>query len=86
MDASGGMILTSPERAAMIVVACAVLHNICVEHNIPIRRDNDWDAMRRPRPRPGIHANVFAPAGDRLQRDPLGAEIRNRLVLNTFQP
>lgn len=90
LDDSGGLIIAEPEKAALIVTACAVLHNICVDNNIPIRRDVDWDGQQRPRRRRArVAGAVFAPVPighDRLQHmDPTGGVVRNRLVETRFR-
>ena len=36
LDKSGGTLLYTPERACGIVVACCVLHNFCLEHNVAL--------------------------------------------------
>ncbi|XP_042900078.1 putative nuclease HARBI1 [Parasteatoda tepidariorum] len=44
---SGGNLLYSPSKSCQIIMACCVLHNICIERNIPlleyIEDDNDDD-------------------------------------------
>ena len=87
LDDSGGMILAQPERAAKIVVSCAVLHNIAVHHNLPIHRDVDWDALQRPhRRRARVGAEIFAPNIRGLEReDPTGPIIRQRVIATRFR-
>lgn len=80
LDSTGGMIVAHPERVSKIIVACGLLHNICVNENIPIRHNPDGHAMEGPhRRRARVNANVFAPAGVNLQQDPTGAIIREWL-------
>jgi hypothetical protein len=40
---SGGQMMYSPEKCCRIVLACFILHNICVQHNIPLDEDEDED-------------------------------------------
>ena len=37
----GGCLVYSPERAIRIITACFILHNLCVEHNIPSNDEDD---------------------------------------------
>lgn len=87
LDESGGVILSEPERASKIIVSCAVLHNICVQNNLPLRQDQDWDGQQRPRRRRArVGGEVFAPAGRQLQMmDPNGAIVRQRLIDTRFR-
>ncbi|XP_064631152.1 putative nuclease HARBI1 [Lineus longissimus] len=35
----GGAIYRTPDRCCKVIIACAVLHNICEEHGLPIPED-----------------------------------------------
>lgn len=82
--------MSEPERASKIIVSCACLHNVCVQHNLTINEDEDWDGQQRPRRRRArVGGEVFAPVGGQvgaqLQRmDPSGAIVRNRLINTRF--
>lgn len=39
MDASGGRLLYDPEKVCQIILACCVLHNICLSHGIELEED-----------------------------------------------
>lgn len=87
---SGGIILSEPERASKIIVSCGCLHNVCVQNNLPIHEDEDWDGQQWPRrQRACVGGEVFAPVrgmvGGQLQRmDPSEAIVRNRLINTRF--
>ena len=39
LDASGGRLLYDPEKVCQIILACCVLHNICLSHGIELGED-----------------------------------------------
>src|SRR4029434_1849721 len=39
LDASGGRLLYDPEKVCQIILACGVLHNICLSHGIELGED-----------------------------------------------
>ena len=41
LDKSGGDLTYAPEKCCKIVVACMILHNMCIAANVPM--ENDYD-------------------------------------------
>ncbi|KAG8180601.1 hypothetical protein JTE90_018219 [Oedothorax gibbosus] len=40
---TGGCLSYTPDKVCNIVMACAVLHNVCVEYKVPLPDDSDDD-------------------------------------------
>jgi len=40
LHSTGGCLQSPPERCAQIITACAVLHNMCIVHAVPVPNDN----------------------------------------------
>ena len=45
LDASGGRLLYDPEKVCQIILACCVLHNICLSHGIEEKTKCAWTKM-----------------------------------------
>lgn len=73
IDNSGGTLLYHPQKACDIVVAVAVLHNMCVSNNVPIepREENHRD---------NGHIDRQRYAGDHND----GSAVRERLINDRF--
>ncbi|XP_064113057.1 uncharacterized protein LOC135219864 [Macrobrachium nipponense] len=73
-----GEIRVDPQKAAKIIMACGIMHNICKERNIPIEDENedeeDVDDHN--------HDEVFQPA----QGEPVpdGVLFRENILRNHF--
>ena len=75
-------LLFTPERCVTIIIACAVLHNLAVEFNIPYNEENENED--EPVNVPAEVANP-EPVQQLLQAEQLkGREIINRLVAERF--
>lgn len=73
IDRSGGTLLFRPERACRIVTACVVLHNICINNNVPVPRNrNNYRIFQQ-------SDNVIFQG---VNND--GAEVRRRLIQTRF--
>ena len=63
LDHHGGYLYHEPERCGQIITACAVLHNIALNYEVPILPDADIDRFRNHHADPGQPRNIVAPQG-----------------------
>lgn len=68
----GGELLYSPTKASKIILACCVLHNMCVA------RDESWELTEEREP------EVRQPAAPRRRSTAAGMATRNTLVASHF--
>ncbi|XP_069094316.1 putative nuclease HARBI1 isoform X1 [Pleurodeles waltl] len=80
LDITGGSLLFPQEMVCKIILACAILHNICVRRNIPLyepgqempeEEEEEEDTVRE---NEGEHPNTAA-----------GMRRRQQIVQNVFQ-
>jgi hypothetical protein len=74
---SGGCMMFAPARCVKVIIATAILHNICIEHGIPMNQDPDLvdeegDELD----------NVLGDQND--QQDANGVVVRNKLIQTVF--
>lgn len=78
----------SPEKASQIINACVVLHNICINNNIPpVRLGDDNDDAHLGDIDFGLYAPENAIAGPPLNHNPelaAGRLTRERIVRSYF--
>ena len=36
LDKTGGCMMTTPQRSAQVIIACSVLHNMCIRNKLPL--------------------------------------------------
>ena len=73
IDHSGGNLLYYPPRACKIIIATAVLHNICIVNNLPLPNEPNGNQQRQ------THDNGF-----NINRLNDGIKVRNRLIQRHF--
>ena len=76
IDHSGGTLLYCPARACKIIIATAVLHNMCIINNIPMPdyQQNNNNQQHAPRQGNGINPNMV----------PDGFQVRRNLIQGLF--
>ena len=82
---SGGDLTYDPAKCCKIIVTCMILHNICVNANVPLDGDEDEENSDNDDRQDGggigdIRANVHA----RDRRHNAGLHVRRRLVEQVF--
>ena len=70
-DKTGGTLLYDERKCCAVVIAAAILHNICVHHRVPI--EIDWDIGNEEQEK--VDDNGMAPAG---------IAVRRELIANRF--
>lgn len=85
MDKSGGTLMYGPEKCCKVVVACCMLHNICIAANIPLDNDGSSsesaDSSDDSDEEDGYDGGNVA---DGAEHDQDGVQVRNALVANRF--
>lgn len=71
-----GEIRVNPQKAAKIIMACGIIHNICKERNIQIEDEDEEDVDDH------NHDDVFQPAQGEPAQD--GALFRENIARNHF--
>ena len=68
----GGCLVYSPERCIQIIVACFILHNICIDHNIPLEQQEDEQVEEQ-------DEEIYDGEAEQA-----GVEVRNALIRDRF--
>ena len=71
--------VTNRQNAAKIVMTCAILHNICVQHRLPVLDDEDADVDDEDEVN-GIDKRIYA----RQRPNAEGLRIRRQLIIDRF--
>ena len=74
-----------PTKCCEIIVACFMMHNICIEHNLPLDDDDDDDDEDDDEDDDDNVGGVNINHGDGAHAHNTGALTRRQLINDRFQ-